>query len=375
MTKKAKETTAAVILLGGGALLLWLLTRPAKAAPLPPPPQPQPEPRPEPPPEPEPDLDLLPTYQAESSLPPDLSSARQIQRQAALLGFGEGVMARQSDFAKRWNIGTLAAVAEAIAYDINIAPEIIWGVMARESSWVPVGRYRNSADPIVTASEYGVGQMTRPRWNAEAAANYSPSRVRQIDAIHPEIAMASIAQSYERGEEKHGGDVSYDAFGFNAAVQALADGEDDSPAVNAFPTAPEWIGAWWARPVDIGRPLEDQSGMSQNVYQRITNDGRQIRVLIGAQQRARRGLTNLQAEFVPDPIVLALIAELRSPEVESRHGRGFVRRMLALANAHKPTPKTYGSPWAPAEVVPEAASDFLAGSAFFPEYELASEDA
>ncbi len=362
MTKKNKERAAAFILIGGGALLLWMLSREPKVPDLPPPPPPL---EPDPPPE-------LPTYKAERSLPPDLSSARQIQRQAALLGFGEGVMSRQSDFAKRWNDGTLAVVAEAIAWDLNVAPEIIWGVMQRESSIVPVGRFGNSASPAMTASEYGMGQMTRPRWNAEAAADYTPSRVRQIDSIHPEIAMASIGQSYERGEEKHGGDISYNAGGFQEAVDAIIAGNFEAPEVAAQWDAPEWVGAWWARPADIGRPLNDQSAQSQNVYSRIRNEGRQIRQLIGLIEAKRQGKleAELGPELVPDPGVVALLPQLRTPPVTSRHGQGLVRRMLALANAHRPTPETYGSPWRPEAVSPEAAADFLAGSAFFPEYEL-----
>ena len=365
--RKSDETALGLLILGGGLLFLMLTGGRAKAAVGPPPgrrrrPTPPPEPRAVVPAPPAGSGAYGPEFEVGKPDPlhaygADLNSEIQSARQGPLLGFGADVTSRESPFSKAWTRGNLAAVVEAVGLDMGVAPELIWGVLLRESAHMPVGVFAH--DRETQSTEYGIGQITRPRWNAEASQATAPWGTTHVDQIHPELAVVAIAQSYLRGQAKHGGDISPEATGY---LQAIADYNDPETTMGQAYSLPSWVGPWWARPADIGSSPSNYSEGSQRKLEDIHIGGRELRVLAGelAAAVADNDIERL-GDNAPRSRVVNQINEFD-------HGMGIAANLVQAARANNPG-AFYGSTWRPGEVDPDAAQWFQAGSAFFPEFE------
>lgn len=130
-----------------------------------------------------------------------------------------------------WDTQRLAQTAILEARAAGVPPEIVWGVIWRESGWKPVGpttvpdKVDIPGEPDKISTALGVGQITRTRWREERKRGAS-GPTQHWHLFDPATALRLVAESYARGAREHD---------TNWAAEPL----------------PAWIGYWWAGNDDV----------------------------------------------------------------------------------------------------------------------------
>lgn len=109
-----------------------------------------------------------------------------------------------------------------LASTYGIPAELLWGAMLQESGARPVGIFAGNVEKAQAkrSSAFGMTQVTRTRYKSEAPLLGQPfNQLPHSALIQPDLALAYMAASYDRGFKQKGGDRS---------------------------KVPPWAGQWWA---------------------------------------------------------------------------------------------------------------------------------
>lgn len=145
------------------------------------------------------------------------------------------------DLKNQYSRRRLAEETLAAAQRHGVSPQLVWGVMYRESSHTPVGvtKIKDKKDPktgkLKISTALGVGQMTRSRWRQERKAGSATAAPQHWHLVYPSVSVDVIAESYARGYAERG---------------------ETPPGGGSF-TPPAWAGDHWAGAGKGDRKLRD----------------------------------------------------------------------------------------------------------------------